>query len=319
MKYYLICDYREKFESNEPSDHYSYNSVMKMRETINLLGFDCEYFGGVQELLHAANTKEYDKNGIYLNLNDGIKTISKRGQTPILLEYMQVKYSGSSPLTHLIISDKYFTNDYLNNKIPNLFIPKCILVKKERDLESIDLQFPIILKPNDEGSSIGIFPDSLCYTIREAKKVYRRIKDYKVLAQQFIKGYELTDYFIRSNTGKILFNELLIVSKGKSPVMDDMLFTPDDKFNHHRTYYNPIDVIGREITNDIKKITNLIAAQFNILTLGRVDYRYSENKLYFIEANTIPAFSKTSEIGKICTIYHYDYNNIVKLLLQSID
>ena len=157
QNYYLVCDYREKMVfNNEKNDHYSYKSITNIINTINSLGYNCLYFGGVKELITAIQTGIYDKNGIYLNFNDGLFSASKRGQTPILLELMKVKYSGSSPLTHLAVSDKFFTNQFLKDKIDKLLIPDCSLISNRKDLMTLNLSFPIILKPNDEGSSLGI-------------------------------------------------------------------------------------------------------------------------------------------------------------------
>lgn len=319
-KYYLVCDYREKFGKDIPNDHYGLNSLLQIRSSIEDLGYTCAYFGGVNELIQAIKTQDYDRNGIYLNFNDGIATKSKRGQTPMLLELMGVAYSGSSPLTHLAASDKYYTNCFLDGKFRNLIIPRFKLLKNKDDVEINDMAFPVILKPNDEGSSLGINEKSVCFNMLEARTQYDSIKTYgDIIVQQFIRGYELTNYFIRDRSGNILFNELLLVSKNGSAEMNEMIFTYDDKSNHKRKYYDPTSCIGRDVTAKIKRVTAKIASAVNVLSLGRADYRYLDGKLYFIELNTVPAFGKSSDVGEICNLYGFDFNDIVKLFLKSAD
>ncbi len=317
-KYYVVCDYRGKENCNTLyDDHYSKSSIDVIVKEIQKLGYECTYLGGIKELIELYNKKQYDRNSIYLNFNDGIKTNSKRGQTPIILELMGVKYSGSSPLTHLIVSNKFFTNIFLQGKIKNLIIPKSVLY---RDKIPLNLNFPLIIKPNEEGSSLGINDNSICHNIVELEKQLYDIKQYNsIIIQEFINGYELTNYFIRNKQGVIIFNELLVLSKGDSPIMNNKVFTANDKLNHLRKYYNPNKFFSNKVINDIKKITNEIADYLDIITIGRIDYKYFNKKLYFIEANTIPAFSKTSEIGEICKIFNYSFSNILGLLLDSIN
>lgn len=320
QKYYIVCDYRESAVfNNQINDHYSLSSINNIIDTLKSLGYNCTYFGGVRELIGAIQNDNYDKTGVYLNFNDGLFTVSKRGQTPILLEMMKVKYSGSTPLTHLLVSDKFFTNQFLKNNVDGLLIPKCTLINKKEDLLSLDLNYPIILKPNDEGSSLGINEKSLCHSITECLKQYGKLKNFdQVIAQEFVNGYELTNYFIRNHHG-ILFNEILMISKKDDRTMDNDLFTYEDKSKHNRKYYNPIDILNSQQINTIKSITEKVANSLDILTLGRIDYRLYQEKLYFIEANTLPAFSITSEIGQICKIHGYTYTFILEELLKSLD
>lgn len=318
-KYYLICDYREKFKNRSQNDCYSYKSVQQITYSLAELGYDCTYFGGTKELIEAIHTDNYDKDGIYLNFNDGINTVSKRGQTPMLLEMMGVKYSGSSPLTHLAVSDKYFTNKFLAEKIKDLTVPRNILIKNKKDLSSL-INYPVILKPNNEGSSLGIYEDSICRNFNDVATQFNKLKPFgDILLQEFISGYELTDYFIRSKSNKILFNELLLISKDGSAVMDNKIFTYEDKINHKREYFTPINYITSKEINKIKRVTENIAYELDILTIGRIDYRFLNGNLYFIEANTVPAFSKTSDIGEICKIYGLRYEDILKLLIESLN
>lgn len=320
--YYLVCDYRERaYDSGSLNweDHYSLTSINDLIETINLLGFDCKYFGGIGELISALEKNDYDRNGIYLNFNDGIIANSKRGQTPLLLELMDVEYSGSSPLTHLLISNKYYTNKYLENNKKDIHIPQNVLINDFNLKQIKDLKYPIIIKPNDEGSSLGITENSMCLDYQSAIKQYKLLKPFKnILAQEFIKGYEITNYFVRSRKGVFLLNELLVISKGCSPKMDNNIFTANDKLFHRRNYYNPILFLKEEEIRTIKSATEYIANEFDILTIGRIDYKYFNKNLFFIEANTIPAFSKSSEIGELCRFYNITYEEIVMKLLQSL-
>lgn len=320
---YIICDYKERVsqDTSVPADQYRWTSIQDIIEALNNLGYNCLYFGGIKELIKAINTGIYDSDGIYLNFNDGLYSNSRRGQTPILLELMKVKYSGSSPLTHLMVSNKFFINNYLEDKINDLHIPKNILLKSKKDLKKLCLlNYPIILKPNCEGSSLGIDSKAICHNDNEATNQYMSIKKYgEILAQEFIGGYEITNYFIIDKKYNLLFNEVMMISKEESIVMDDMVFTYEDKIHHKRKYHNPYDYIDSSILFKVKEISHELAQELNIRTFGRIDYKIFNDKLFFLEANTIPAFSKTSDIGEMCKIYKLEYFEILQKFMESID
>ena len=156
--------------------------------------------------------------------------------------------------------------------------------------------------------------------MEDVRNQYSTVEKFgKILAQKFIGGYELTNYFIRDGSNKFLFNKLLLISKGDSMQLGNNVFTAEDKFEHKRKYYNPNLCLSVEQILMIKRITEQLAQELDIVTIGRIDYRLFSDKLYFIEANTVPAFSLTSDIGEICRIFNLNFTDIVKLLIASLD
>src|SRR5690606_36076158 len=78
---------------------------------------------------------------------------------PSILTQLDIPYTGSDPFTCAMTLDKNLTK--LAIAQVEVTTPKSILVQKESELKGHQLRFPLMLKPNAEGSSKGITPDSV--------------------------------------------------------------------------------------------------------------------------------------------------------------
>ncbi len=79
-KYKILCDYQEDFESESDyshiNDHQTKETFIEIEKSIKALGYQCEIFGGVPELLQAQNSKPDFTDTIFLNLSDGLSNIA---------------------------------------------------------------------------------------------------------------------------------------------------------------------------------------------------------------------------------------------------
>ena len=95
----------------------------------------------------------YEKVDLIFNLCNGLVGDSKLAQLPALFEFLNIPYTGSSIMGHgLAINKNYSSTIFQASNVPT---PKFFPVFNIKEIEDIDLEFPIIIKPNDEGSSRG--------------------------------------------------------------------------------------------------------------------------------------------------------------------
>ncbi len=324
-KLYIICDYREKFPSltvgkKTYNDHISKQSMINLINSINSIGYEAEYFGGVKDLIKTYNQKDIMPEGIYVNLNDGLSEKHKRGQTPMLLEMLNVPYSGSDPFHTLLVSDKYFTNLCLRQN--NIQCPDSVMVSSQNDFSQIhDLHFPVIAKPNYEGSSIGITSSCFCQEFETAKlKTQDLLKEFdEVLVQEYVPGYEVTDLIIRQKGANIiLFNQPLSIAFQNQLFLSNEIFGIFEKSSNIRKYYLAEQIFSKSVTEKIKKISEKIAFTLSLNNFVRIDYRINDKGIYFIEANTNPAFGISSDVGKCCELLNISFESFVKLYIESL-
>lgn len=327
MHYYLIADLRESFESyylngmndTKYNDHPSKRNINEIISNINSLGFECSYFGGVPELVNAVNSHSIFSNSAFINFSDGMNQEYSRAQVPMLLDILGTPYSGSGVFASVLMNNKFFCKRALLNL--GLEITKDCLINHILPFceESIaELSFPLFIKPNCEGSSLGISEDNICFCMEDVKRNIRRLlASYnELILEEFLDGIDVTNYLI-GNNDKYPINDVVTAvlhSKSKTPI-----YGPTEKHNKLRTlYYNeeylPTNVVN-EIQNRSKKIANAIGA----MDICRIDYRYNtkDGKIHFIEANSAPRFSDTSEIGYIARKRGMSFREMVGIYIDT--
>lgn len=330
MKYYLVADFRESFENvlnteKIYNDHCSKKAVYFMIEEIKKCGYDIEYFGGVQELVSCVKNNQSFKDEIFINISNGLQQKNRKAQSSVLLEMVGAKFSGSTANTIMLVGNKYFTNQILcGANISRLNIPKSILYRKGTNLKIDKLSFPVIVKPNDEGSSLGINQASICSNIDEVKSLINQLEYSfpEIIIEQYIPGHEITNLII-GNKDKFELNECLISSYSGEKYFEHFVFGAIEKSDGKRMQSLVKDEINYEIITVLKQISEKIFCYLGMRDVARFDYRIENNQIYFIEVNANPVISETSELGTICRQlekpYSYVFNKYIKTITSRIN
>ena len=150
------------------------------------------------------------------------------------------------------------------------------------------LKFPVFVKPNNGGSSIGMsrvnqFSDEFGVAIEKAFK-----EDDQVLVEEMITGREFTIGVFKSK-GKIIPLPITEVVSKKE------FFDFEAKYEGASTEITPAEISAdwkEQIENTARKIYQV----FNCNGVVRIDFIYneSENKPYMLEINTVPGQSEAS-------------------------
>ncbi len=151
-----------------------------------------------------------------------------------------------------------------------------------------NLQFPVFIKPNNGGSSIGMSKvnapsEELGAAIEKAFK-----EDDQVLVEEFIKGRELTIGVFKSK-GKIIALPITeIISKKE-------FFDYEAKYHGASDEITPAD-IDEEIAEKIRDSAKKAYRIFNCNGIVRIDFIYNEEdgRPYMLEINTVPGQSEAS-------------------------
>lgn len=325
MKYLIVCDYRENlknyYEDEQVlyNDHPSMKNIEDIAAAINALGYPCEYFGGIPELIHAIDNHHKFENCVFLNFTDGMDQNYSRVQAPVLLDILDVPYSGSDVFPSVLMNNKHFCKQALRDM--NILMPKSCIVNHLIPLnyEEISLwKYPLFVKPNCEGYSLGISQDSVCHTWAELEyKVNKLLAEFdEIIIEEYVPGIDVTNYLI-GNNGIYCINDIIISElHDKTPyaVYDDIA-----KHNKLRTLLYNEEYLSSEILQKIRTQSIQIATQIGARDICRIDYRVDINssKITFIEINSAPRFSSTSEIGFIAQKRNLSFSDMVKLYINT--
>ena len=326
MKFCIIAEVRESHPSfgldeKVYNDYVSQKSMLDLEKGITNLGYNCRYLGGMEKLYQIYKSKSYAEDTIFINYNYGLPAQYKRVQSPALLELMQAKYSGADPFASLLVNDKAYCKKILSNI--NILSPKGYLLCKKTDTNTFfagtSLNLPLVIKPNMEGSSLGIDEQCFCTSYEAAqKKVCNLLTKFpQVLVEEYIEGYECTVWMIGNETDFPFLKPLIISSKQKY-YFENKIFTLKDKSTHNRKYDLPSNILPTSIVTKLESLSKLIFNELGLRDYARIDFRINNNNIYFIEANALPIFSKTSEIGVITQLYHISYEDICRILVETL-
>jgi len=174
-----------------------------------------------------------------------------------------------------------------------------------------NLKFPVFIKPNNGGSSIGMSKvnsksEELGAAIEKAFK-----EDEQVLVEEFIKGREFTIGVFQSK-GKII----------ALPITE--IITKKDFFDYEAKYLGASEEItpaqvDESITKQIKEEAIKIYQIFNCKGIVRIDFIYNEeDKLpYMLEINTVPGQTEASLVPQQVKAMGWSLMDFYTALLQE--
>ena len=142
---------------------------------------------------------------LVFNIAEGTHGPHREAQVPAILESLGVPCTGSSSITLALALDKAKTKQILASEgIPT---PPWQLFATPHAPLNPQLEFPLIIKPNREGSSKGIWRESVvgneAALRRQVARLFERYRQ-EVLVEEFIDGLELTAGVIGSEALPIL-------------------------------------------------------------------------------------------------------------------
>lgn len=229
-----------------------------------------------------------------------------------VLEIMKIPYTGCGVMSSAICMNKEYTKKVLSTN-KNIPLIKSAFVRKGEDLmKAVEgLQYPLITKPVSEGSSFGMTkvnkPEELQAAYDEAIKY-----NDDVLIEEFIDGFFITVGVLEKD-GKAFATEILEI-RTKTEWYDF-----DAKYTKGLSeFIVPATGLSKEATELTKKIAVEAHETAGCSGVSRVDFMVKDDKPYFLEINTNPGMTDTSDLpaqAKVCGI---DYDNLVLMILNSV-
>ncbi|MGC4102792.1 D-alanine--D-alanine ligase [Ferruginibacter sp.] len=173
------------------------------------------------------------------------------------------------------------------------------------------LRFPVFVKPNNGGSSIGMSKvnkpsDEIGAAIDKAFK-----EDDQVLVEEFISGREFTIGVFKSK-GKII------------PLPITEIISKKDFFDYEAKYEGASDEItpanvDEAIAEKIRTVAQRIYSVFNCKGIVRIDFIYNEKEgePYMLEINTVPGQSAASLVPQQVAAMGMSLQEFYSLLIEE--
>lgn len=221
------------------------------------------------------------KNAIVFSaIWSGTMSRNRKSIIPAICEAYEIDYVGADTYVQTICQDKHLSKLFCSEY--GIEIPRGYIFDSVSGLEIIkNLNFPLIIKPNCEGSSIGISDKNIVDNYNDALKLSRKLlKKFKpILIEEYIDGDEISICLVGKN--KVDFCEAIALTiNGNSYFSHQIWGFESKKCGKYEVGRKCVtNKVNNQIFNSCKNI---------FLDLGKVDYmridgRILNDKFYLIE------------------------------------
>ena len=248
------------------------------------------------------------KPHLVLNLLHG--RYGEDGYIQAILESEKVKYTHSGVLSSSLAIDKELSKKlFMKHNIltPSYF--KFIFKKnlqKKKIIHKIKkkFNFPVVIKPINEGSSVNVY---ICNQSNFIKNLLK-LKNYgEILIEKFIPGREI---------------QVAILGKKKLGAIE---LKPKREFYDYEAKYNPKAKTEHVIPVNIseknyEKLNSIALKAHNLLKcrgVTRADFRFYNNKFYLLEINTQPGMTSLSLVPEIARYNKISFYQLIKEIMND--
>ena len=227
-----------------------------------------------------------------------------------VLESLKIPYTHSGVLSSSLAMDKEASRViFKKNKIQ---VPKYFLLQKgfeknfQRKMVNKKIKFPIVIKPVNEGSSVGVY---ICKSKMQFNKKYSKlIKEYdQILVEEYIPGKEIQ------------------VAVMGNKALGAIELVPKREFYDYTAKYSSKaktkHIMPASISKKKYKEALLLAKKahkaLGCKGITRSDFRFFNNKFYLLETNTQPGMTNLSLVPEIANYHGIDFGELVVWMVKD--
>ncbi len=217
-------------------------------------------------------------------------TPGENGKIQAYFDLIGLPYTGCGLSCSSLTFNKSYCNKVVNSygihtaNSVHLFKTQIYSVEEVQDL----LKFPVFVKPNNGGSSVGM---SLVTKLSDLKKAIDIAfnEDDEVLIEEFIGGREIS-------CGVFLYRNKLLVFPLTEIISKKDFFDYEAKYTKGMAEEITPAVLTEAIEIETKAISAELYRRLNCKGIVRFDYIINAEAVFFLEVNTVPGMSEASII-----------------------
>lgn len=229
----------------------------------------------------------------------------ENGSIQGFLEELGIKYNGSGVLASALGMDKNISK-VLSQSI-GIPTPKWLFFNTLEDsLKYKHKSLPIVVKPNDGGSTIGL---TIVHKTSEMEAALRYADDNGngILIEDYIPGRELTVTIL----GGIVYPIVEIIPSHES-------YDYDCKYTEGMSEYKCPADLPQSQTQSIQKMSIDFYNLLQCKGYGRIDFRLDpDGNPWLLELNTLPGMTATSLVPKAVAAEGISFGELIKMIINE--
>ena len=227
-----------------------------------------------------------------------------------ILESLKIKYTHSGVISSSLSMDKELSRILFKEK--NLRVPKYFVLEKgyegnvKKKLTQTNIKFPIVIKPINEGSSLGVH---ICENYKKFVINYRKlIKGYdRILIEEYIFGREIQVAVM----GQSSLGAIELIPKRK-------FYDYKAKYsNKARTKHLMPAPLSKNKYKEVLKMAQIAHKALGCRGITRSDFRFYKNKFYLLEINTQPGMTNLSLVPEIARYKGITFEKLVTWIIKD--
>ena len=310
-------------DSEEEAEFDTQETVNALAAAIERLGHRLERFEVSGPASRTVARLEAYSPELIFNTAEGRRGRFREAFYPALFDELGFPYTASDAYALALTLDKQLTKLILAKH--GIRTPGWQYVEKLNELTAENLRFPVIVKPNFEGSSKGITQDSIAETLDEVRaKVAQALAKYPsgVLVEEYISGRDLTVPFLAAvdnDFDGVLTPVEYVIDPAATEGRKYSIYDYDLKVKNHKAVSVRAPAsISAKTAEDVRKMAQTIFKVLDCRDLGRIDFRLSDAGVpYFLEINALPSLEPGAGIYAAAELEGLHLDGVIGSIIQS--
>ncbi|MBT3497057.1 MAG: D-alanine--D-alanine ligase [Candidatus Marinimicrobia bacterium] len=271
-------------------------AVMKACQSLGYKAIELELQVSLSPLIEAIKKMDV----IFIALHGGS---GENGQIQSELKKIDAIYTGSGPESSALCMDKSASKNIAKSNSINTADWETIT---ENDLALIKIQCPFVVKPNDQGSTVGLSIVHKESELQAALDIAFKFGD-EIMVESYIDGRELT---------------VAIIDGKAMPIVEIIpsheLYDYECKYTAGMSEYECPANLSQNLSLQIQKDAVRLFEALGCEGYGRIDFLLDQNeKYYFLEMNTLPGMTSTSLVPKAVAARGDSFLDLVRQIIET--
>ncbi|MBK8884304.1 MAG: D-alanine--D-alanine ligase [Bacteroidales bacterium] len=298
------------YSMDETAEFDKQETIDALADALKKMGHDTEPIGNTFQLIEAlAAGQRWD---LVFNIAEGLYGDGRESVVPAILDQYKIPYVFSGPVIMGLSLNKHLAKVIVS--AAGVPVSPGVLISTLPELEKIDLNYPLFVKPVSEGTGKGITAKSLVKNSSELKEMVEWIlKEFRqpALVEEYLPGREFTVGVVGTA------DEAKAIGGMEVMCADNLPYSVEVKENYQNyCTYAPLD---KDLAEECKAVAVGAWRALDAVDAGRVDLKADRNgRICFIEANPLAGLNPVhSDLPILARMYGIEYQDLMEMIMNA--